>query len=104
MINAGSFFLKNSEWTRSLLQEWKKMEFQELKYGFEEQGALAYMLDNHILEADKHVFYVPLDMINSYAFDYCGPEFKEGDFVLHAPGTSYNFLVDYMKDHDLKEF
>ncbi|KAI3638595.1 hypothetical protein MIR68_003093 [Amoeboaphelidium protococcarum] len=92
-LNAGSFMVKVSDWSRQFFQQiWDMRESDEFLFKFHEQGAISYLLkhgDNNEIETNLVV--VPLFLLNSYGIDYCGVQYYDGDFLVHFPGQKEKF-------------
>ncbi|KAH7292043.1 hypothetical protein KP509_29G048800 [Ceratopteris richardii] len=88
-VNAGSFLVRKSEWTRQLLRRWWQMQVGVVMVEkFFEQGAL-----HHLINTDKsiaaHVHIAALRQFNAYG-NPSGDlyRFREGDFIVHCPGPT----------------
>ena len=84
-INAGSFFIKNTEWSKELMR--RALEFEDPHTIWAEQFAMKNIIANSSF-AENHVTYVHMSLINSYAKGICGYHdysYKPGDFVIHFP-------------------
>lgn len=107
-INAGSFFLRNSEWTNGFLKEWLAYQ-NRTDYPnhdvWKEQAALTELHSLNFMNAKDHIFFVPQKDINAYSFMYCGYWYQPNDFVVHSPGLSfYDGVFQYLKMRNLQEF
>ncbi|KAJ3072857.1 hypothetical protein HDU98_002780 [Podochytrium sp. JEL0797] len=100
-MNAGSFFLRASAWTRDrFMGQWLEREEK-----WNEQDAIIDMWKEDVVETKKHLMKVEQgrqNLFNAYAF---GPEprFKKGDFVLHAPSLGFEMLVKQMGEMNVTE-
>ncbi|ORY53240.1 hypothetical protein BCR33DRAFT_711572 [Rhizoclosmatium globosum] len=111
-MNAGSFFLRNSTWTRDVfIPEWFTFEnhpdSETRDHKWQEQWAIIRLYEDDKIELPWHTQQLDQKrqyLFNSYTF---GPQptFKPGDFVLHSPeGGRGMDLYKFMKEHQLKEF
>lgn len=114
-INAGNFFIRDCEWSRNFLQLVRLHTWVEKmgpQYGWWEQGAIRYLIEQPYHEA--HVKYVSCREFNAYAnlkrreWEYNGwmreDLFKPGDFLCHYSGlvhqdgvSHYNLIMSEMK-------
>ncbi|KAI9328280.1 hypothetical protein BDR26DRAFT_59108 [Obelidium mucronatum] len=101
-LNAGSFFLRSSKWTKEFILAWKRwMDIPRMN----EQHAIVGMTEKNELEINKHILVVPQsrqNLFNSYCFGK-EPTFKKGDFVLHAPSKGYNYMIECMDKFNVTE-
>ncbi|KAJ3195093.1 hypothetical protein HDU82_002229, partial [Entophlyctis luteolus] len=106
-INAGSFFVRNSGWTRKIfLKAWRQYERPREEGGMDEQAAIADMMCRNtggIMDRVLVVERARQTLFNAYPFGP-PPTFRPGDFVLHAASLRWKGLVAYMSDHNLTEF
>ena len=106
-INAGSYFLRKSEWTETFLQKWLSLMLRsdyENASLYQEQAALTELVRINWDNADKHILFVDQNLINSYLHAGCGHQYQNGEFVIHNPGFGYKNLIDYMKKDSRTEF
>ncbi|KAJ3043308.1 hypothetical protein HDV00_005311 [Rhizophlyctis rosea] len=117
-LNCGSFFLRNSPWTRSMVDMWWAMRKEQFPLwdAWFEQAALIRMYDNDLFGFRQHTSVVPQHFINSYP-PYKGDAMKElramgkyrnattkdwwwrpGDLVMHGPGFYKFAFEDFVKD------
>ncbi|KAH7292041.1 hypothetical protein KP509_29G048600 [Ceratopteris richardii] len=92
-VNAGSFFVRKSEWTRQLLRRWWQTQGDIVMVRkYFEQGAL-----HHLIQTDKsiaaHVHIASLRQFNAYGYPSGYPSrdlyrFREGDFIVHCPSPT----------------
>ncbi|KAI9349730.1 hypothetical protein BDR26DRAFT_852684, partial [Obelidium mucronatum] len=99
-LNAGSFFIRASEWSRDkFIPAWKAYEKVN-----NEQWAIWEMMRLNQVDIQKHMFqldYSRKRLFNSYTFGAF--PFQEGDFVVHAPSLGAKGLSDFLKEKNLKE-
>ncbi|KAJ3043530.1 hypothetical protein HDV00_004920 [Rhizophlyctis rosea] len=110
-LNCGSFFLRNSQWTRNLLEQWWSMRSDrdyEAHDHWYEQAALIHMWEKDMYRVRAHTGVVPQSWINSYppingelremrvTGRYAVKDkvedwwWRPGDWVMHGP-SSYKF-------------
>ena len=106
-INAGSFIIKNSDWSR-----WFLKKILSLQGMFPcEQNAIEHIL-HKISGAESYCMMLPHPSINSYLYDEYGPnwgminggkeskpshedgDWRKGDFALHLPGIPLERRID----------
>ncbi|KAH7300504.1 hypothetical protein KP509_24G065600 [Ceratopteris richardii] len=99
-VNAGSFLIRKSEWTRQLLRKWWQTQVGVgMDEKFFEQGAL-----NHLIHTDKsmaaHVHIAAIRQFNAYGYPSGDLyRFREGDFIVHCPGpTLKKWLPAYAQE------
>ncbi|KAJ3026623.1 UNVERIFIED_CONTAM: hypothetical protein HDU68_005358 [Siphonaria sp. JEL0065] len=103
-INAGSFFLRGSEWVKNtFLQSW--LEDEGTEHRWQEQQVLVWMVEQDRVNVTRHLLQVPPDqqcLFNAYLK---GPEplFRPGDFVLHNAGYGVEELYAYVEENGLQE-
>jgi hypothetical protein len=88
MINTGVVFIKNTEWSKKFL-DLIYNQTQFVKHSNWEQTAFIYLLQNNIMDSQKHVHVLPLNqqnVINSYWYTY---KFHDC-FIIHFPGCWRN--------------
>ncbi|KAF1983115.1 glycosyltransferase family 34 protein, partial [Aulographum hederae CBS 113979] len=85
-INAGSFLIRRSEWSRLLLDLWRDVAFLRAGFMYEEQTTLLHFLQHHS-DMWPHVGFVPLRTIQARVGD---GEYgwQPGDLAVHFPGCS----------------
>ncbi len=103
-INTGVILYKNSKWTHDFLNEmYEDKEFEQ--NGYWEQDTLIKLLKNKP-EYFKHINLVRKKLFNSfYHHWFTEDNFKNGDFIVHFPGTSNEFrykTMEYMKNFVVK--
>jgi hypothetical protein len=104
-MNAGSFFIRVSEWSIEFLK--KVWDIQgKRRYGFEEQGAMQYVLeDEEFKEFSKdRLLVVDQSLFNAYPISTapCFSAYKEGDLLVHFPGDKSqmdSFINKYKETH-----
>jgi len=82
-INAGSFFIRRSDWAEIVLDLWMDPLYRD--FVCQEQDAIIHMIANHRFVSD-HVALVPQRTINSYATVDGGEMWQEGDLAVHFAG------------------
>lgn len=94
-FNAGSFFIRRSQFTEFLLEYWPDKLLRDKGFlPYAEQSALSYIILAHE-RYHQHVGLVPQRMINSYTDDPNGVwSFKPGDFVVHLAGCKERNLCE----------
>ncbi|KAG5367038.1 putative alpha-1,2-galactosyltransferase [Yarrowia sp. B02] len=101
-INAGSFFLRKSQFSKFLLDLWYDQHFIDKNYVFREQQALNHLLRSHKTVL-QHTGLYPQRLFNSYLGNEKDVwKFKEDDLAVHFAGCgSSNTCKDkfsrYMK-------
>ncbi|ORY43336.1 hypothetical protein BCR33DRAFT_717563 [Rhizoclosmatium globosum] len=108
-MNAGSFFVRNSEWTRQVfIPEWKMYADhpEHNDHSWQEQWALMRMYDDEKNDTTKHLYQLDQrrqNLFNAFTF---GPEptYKPGDFVVHAPSMGWEGLYSFLEENDYKEY
>jgi len=86
-INAGVFFIKNSEWSFQFLKDvYSQTNF--IGHDFQEQASMSHLL---LTDSNKNHFRLvtPRTLINAYP-----EEWKLRDFVFHQPGCTYSASPD----------
>ena len=90
-INAGSFMVRRSEWTRELLKRWWSRNDVSVPNigGMFEQAALADLIHKDTSIA-SHVQIVPQRTFNAYGYPSSEESglFQIGDFIVHCPSPS----------------
>ncbi|KAJ3119465.1 hypothetical protein HK100_000299 [Physocladia obscura] len=104
-LNAGSFFIRNSKWTREqFIPSWKKYENGE--ENLDEQAAIIDMLRRSAVNIHDHLYALDRkrqNLFNSFAHGP-SPTFQKGDFILHAASLRWNGMLEYMAEQNLTEF
>lgn len=84
-LNAGSFFIRNCEWTRMLIDFWADRFLREAySTWFDEQGALFHMITEHAV-IRNHTAFVNQNYFNAASYTW-GPQ----DLAVHFAGCSYS--------------
>lgn len=87
-VNAGQFFLRNSDWSFWFLEEvWAQTQF--IGHPMEEQAAMIHLLCTQNLS--RHVKILTQRSFNSYPLNYCA-----GDFLLHFAGFRGDYRLRQM--------
>lgn len=84
-LNAGSFFIRRSAFTKWLLDMWSDPAFINAKWPGQEQDALLKMVVNHKSVRD-HVGYVNQRVLNAYPVGGSNMGWFTGDLVVHFAG------------------
>ncbi|AOW04789.1 galactosyl transferase GMA12/MNN10 family-domain-containing protein [Yarrowia lipolytica] len=85
-INAGSFFLRKSQFSKFLLDLWYDQHFIDKNYVFREQQALNHLLRSHKTVL-QHTGLYPQRLFNSYLGNEKDVwKFKEDDLAVHFAG------------------
>lgn len=84
-LNAGSFFIRRSEFVTMLLDYWGDTVFINQEFRFREQDTLGHLNINHRL-IREHIGVVPQRMLNSYISDDLWSGYEEGDLSIHFAG------------------
>ncbi|KAJ3076378.1 hypothetical protein HDU98_003632 [Podochytrium sp. JEL0797] len=103
-MNAGSFFLRSSEWTRDqFIPQWKTHEPDE--HNWYEQIAIIRMHENKQVETEKHLYEVPQSRQNLFNAYTWGPDplYQPGDLVIHSPMFGWGFLYEFLASHNYTE-
>ncbi|KAJ3063227.1 hypothetical protein HDU98_000932, partial [Podochytrium sp. JEL0797] len=104
-MNAGSFFLRSSEWTRSVfMPEW--IADEKLDLFQKEQTAIIEMFRDNEHGIRRHLVDVPQEKSTLFNGYYFGPgkHYEKGDFVLHAPSRGYWGLSQWLEENNQTEF
>jgi hypothetical protein len=101
-FNSGSFFLRNSDWSRRFVEKWLEYEDDTSVPKIEtwwEQAALLKMYDDNELDVKNHLVEVRQSLINSYANrdDSIQYQYMPGDLAVHSPGPGYLKLIDFLE-------
>jgi mannan polymerase II complex MNN10 subunit len=115
-FNAGSFFIKNSEWSKNFLRQGTVVDIvlnvtNPSPDFFREQAAIMNVKDANP-GYDSHFKWIPQKQMNAYS-DYPGicnkahekdhPVWESGDLVLHFPGhSSASWFHDFLKEWNAK--
>ena len=85
-VNAGSFLVRRSGWSKKFVQLWKAKELEDrYQQGYREQLALKDMIDSNEIGTKDRTAIVPLFLINCYAKSYCGYKDPIGvEFLYHG--------------------
>lgn len=84
-LNAGSFFIRRSNFVDLLLDYWEDQVFVDREFTFREQDTLGHLNINH-RAIREHVGVIPQRMLNSYISDDIWDGFEEGDLAIHFAG------------------
>jgi hypothetical protein len=85
-INAGSFFLRRSNWTENIfLDLWLDPFYIESNWPGKEQDAIIHMIDHHKF-IREHVGILPQRIINAYSEGGEEMRWHPGDLVVHFAG------------------
>ena len=100
-FNAGSFLIRNNQWSREYLDKVMAIKFPQ-PAEFKEQSALMNVMVRDQLES--HFKWISQRAINSYPSTSCQQHsfmshYKPGDFVLHFAGQSkqsgFEHVIEY---------
>ncbi|ORY36009.1 hypothetical protein BCR33DRAFT_722478 [Rhizoclosmatium globosum] len=105
-MNAGSFFIRNSHWTRTeFLPTWKSYanhtEEEHREHVWQEQWAIIHMHQKNITGTKDHLVEIEQErqnLINAVTME--PGMYKPGDLIVHAPGNGYsgvNWFLEYYK-------
>ncbi|KAK9719441.1 hypothetical protein K7432_004777 [Basidiobolus ranarum] len=87
-FNAGSFMIRNSEWSLDFLKRLYSPEFHN-RFGYQEQGAMQHLFESDTTVAE-HFYIIPQRKFNAFPpGNYPNVEehgFQEGDFLVHFAG------------------
>ncbi|KAL7746256.1 hypothetical protein RI367_008397 [Sorochytrium milnesiophthora] len=101
-INAGSLFLRNTQWSRDFLlvanNTWGTPEVPEDHVYQEQQAILHLYKNNETIKA--HTLMAPQWAINNYDHDCSARKWQPGDFMVHFAGVVrneayHNFYLDF---------
>lgn len=84
-LNAGSFFIRRSNFIDMLLDYWADPVFVAREFTFREQDTLGHLNINHWY-IRKHIGVVPQRMLNSYIADDLWSGYDDGDIAIHFAG------------------
>jgi hypothetical protein len=85
-LNAGSFFIRNSQWSRFLLDIWEDPLLINMRFSRKEQDSYLWLMDNHETVL-QHTGLVPQRLVNAYTeYEVPFADWRDGDFVVHFPG------------------
>lgn len=90
-INAGSFFLRRSEWTDMFLDLWLDPFYISQTWPGKEQDAIIHMLQHHKF-VQEHVGILPQRSINAYCEGDENMRWHTGDLVVHFAGCWFHPL------------
>jgi hypothetical protein len=97
VVNAGSFFIRNTSYMSSFVKDWLSMHTKPIDLN--EQGAFASLYShNHNRIAEKTAI-LQLRAINSYCQEHIVKAFQyqPGDFVVHFPGQCKSKLESFVQ-------
>lgn len=84
-LNAGSFFIRNCEWTRMLIDFWAdRLLRREYSTWFDEQGALFHMITEHAV-IRNHTAFVPQNYFNAASYTW-----RPHDLAVHFAGCTWS--------------
>lgn len=93
-INNGSILIKKSNWSISFLKYIDSLTQYYYHPWGTQQAIIDYINFTHPEEAEKHIKIVPLRYFNSYYHKWHPDDnFQNGDFVLHAAGSSNDYRI-----------
>ena len=105
-INAGNFLIKNTSWSRELLEQaWTRQDLARRL--FHEQQALAELIEADWQGAKSRVKFVSQRLFNSYHYpdylDVMKPlkgdgSFQRSDFILHVPGQPESQRIERLSE------
>lgn len=104
-INAGSFIVKDSQWSQAFLNSALMRKGDSGVYC--EQDAFSKLLSSDVPVYNEKVKILPHPSINSYLYESypeCGiqthetGQWQEGDFVLHLPGIGMDKRIEIFKN------
>jgi hypothetical protein len=105
-INNGSVLMKRSDWSINFLNHISSLEQYYSHPWVSQQAIIDYINITNVEEAKKHIKIVHPRFFNSFYHEWYPQEnFKIGDFVLHAAGSSNDYrikLLNEMKDYIIK--
>ena len=84
-LNAGSFFIRRSEFVSMLLDYWGDDVFIDKEFRFREQDTLGHLNINH-KSVREHIGIVPQRLLNSYIADDIWSGYTAGDLAIHFAG------------------
>lgn len=84
-INAGSFFLRRSDWTNMFLDIWLDPLYRGMDWAGKEQDALIHMMQYHKIIGD-HVGILPQRMMNAYSEGDENMRWQPKDLAIHFAG------------------
>jgi hypothetical protein len=87
-INAGSFFLRRSDWTDVFLDLWVDPYYVERDWPGKEQDAIIHMIQYHKFISD-HVGIVPQRTMNAYSEGNEQMRWHPKDLIIHFAGCWY---------------
>ncbi|KAL7268588.1 hypothetical protein RUND412_008785 [Rhizina undulata] len=92
-INAGSFFIRRSEFTRWFMDMWADPFFMGQSWPGQEQDAVGHLIREHPIMRE-HLAIVPQLMINAYPIDTPGMGWRKGDLIVHLAGCWVEEVCD----------
>lgn len=84
-LNAGSFFIRRSDFIDQLIDYWADPVFIEKEFTFREQDTLGHLNINHRTIRER-IGIVPQRMLNSYISDDLWSGYDDGDLTIHFAG------------------
>lgn len=84
-VNAGSFFMRRSDWTRSFLDIWGDPVFYEKNFERQEQDVLNHIMLHHP-KMREHIAIVPQRVLNAFSVGGEDMGWMTGDLVVHFAG------------------
>ncbi|ORY45168.1 hypothetical protein BCR33DRAFT_716496 [Rhizoclosmatium globosum] len=110
-MNAGSFFVRNSKWTRDVFLPELKLyanHSQEniREHPWQEQWGIIRMNDDGRNDTTSHLYQVEQRRQNEFNSFTFGPEptYRPGDLVVHAPNHGWKGLYSFLEDKNYKEY
>ncbi|KAJ3060007.1 hypothetical protein HDU99_006106, partial [Rhizoclosmatium hyalinum] len=110
-MNAGSFFVRNSKWTRDVFLPELKLYANHSKedireHPWQEQWGIIRMNDDGRNDTTSHLYQVEQRRQNEFNSFTFGPEptYRPGDLVVHAPNHGWKGLYDFLEDKNYKEY
>jgi len=96
-INAGSFFLRRSDWTEKIfLDLWLDPFYIDRDWAGKEQDALIHIIEHHKF-IRQHVGILPQRTINAYSEGGDEMGWRPGDLVVHFAGCWYTSAITRME-------
>ncbi|KAI5817172.1 galactosyl transferase GMA12/MNN10 family-domain-containing protein [Pyronema omphalodes] len=89
-LNAGSFFIRRSEWSRMFIDMWAEPVYVEKNWLAQEQDAMWHLISEHQTMME-HIAFVQQKEINAYPIrNIQGMSWETGDLVVHIAGCWVN--------------
>lgn len=88
-LNAGSFLMRRSPFTKLLLDLWADPQFRDAKWEGQEQTSLIHLVEHHKALRERTA-YVPQRVFNAYSVGGGDMGWKTGDLVVHFAGCWVN--------------